>query len=228
MQSADTNIFISYMALRKLIGYLGLLLPVLVVAGGELVLPYRTLDSISGYYYSNMRDPFVGLLCIVGIFLCSYKGYDRRDSIISGTSGVLAIMVALFPTRNGDEPPAPVGIFQWSDTSTKYIHYACALTLFFLLASMSMFLFTKTDPSVPLTKEKLERNKVYRICGGIMFAALACGGILSIPGLENAAPKHLVLVVEWVCLWAFGTSWIVKGEAILGDHQIAAGTAALD
>jgi hypothetical protein len=212
--SSDASLVISYMTLRKMIGYLGILLPVLVmIAGGEI------RDSISAYYYSNMRDLFVGLLCIVGVFLYSYKGYDWLDDFLTSLAGLLAVGVALFPTRSDEKVPVAVGIFRLSDFVSSIVHYGCAVLLFVLLASISMFLFTKTADPQTMTKQKKARNQVYRICGGIMFAALIFGGVFSLPALKRAAPSGLILWVETICLWAFGASWLVKGEAILADDK---------
>ncbi len=61
------------------------------------------------------------------------------------------------------------------------------------------------------------RNKVYVTCALVMVAAIAVEA-------GNAAywtlivrrpdPTHVLLVVEWICFWAFGFSWLVKGDAI--------------
>ena len=218
--NADSTLVISYMTLRKIVGYLGILLPVLVVIGGGLAPGHEIRDSISDYYYSNMRDLFVGLLCMVGVFLYSYKGYDRVDDLLTGLSGLLAVGVALFPTRSGEQIPVAVGIFQLSDFVSSFVHYACAVLLFILLASISTFLFTKTADLQTMTKQKKARNHVYRICGAIMFAALLLGGAFSLPLLKDAAPPHVLLWIEAICLWAFGASWLVKGEALLADEQV--------
>jgi hypothetical protein len=166
-----------------------------------------------------MRDLFVGLLCIVGVFLYSYKGYDWLDDFLTSLAGLLAVGVALFPTRSDETIPVAVGIFQLSDFVSSFIHYGCAVLLFLLLASISTLLFTKTADPQAMTKQKRARNQVYRICGGIMFAALFFAGVFSLPGLKRVAPSHLILWVETICLWAFGASWLVKGEAILADDK---------
>jgi len=217
--SADSNLVISYMTLRKMIGYLGILLPVLLVVGGGLVPAREIRDSISAYYYSHMRDLFVGWLCMVGVFLYSYKGYDRVDDFVTSVSGLLALGVGLFPTRSDEEIPVPVGIFRLNDFVSSFVHYTCAVLFFILLAAMSTFLFTKTADPQSMTNEKKARNHVYRICGGIMFAVLLFGGVFSLPILKHAAPSHLLLWVETICLWAFGASWLVKGQALLGDRH---------
>jgi hypothetical protein len=160
---------------------------------------------------------FVGILCMVGVFLISYKGYDRLDHYTSNVSGILAVLVALFPTRV-EGVRIPVGIFQLSDTTSGKVHDVCAALLFVSLAFISAFLFTKTKSVATMTERKKLRNHVYRICGAIMFGALLVALVFSLPGMSRVAPHYLVIAVETVCLWAFGVSWLVKGDTILRDE----------
>jgi hypothetical protein len=53
-----------------------------------------------------------------------------------------------------------------------------------------------------------------------MFAALLIYAVFSLPMLEKAAPPHLLVGVEAICLWAFGVSWLVKGEVLLSDEKV--------
>lgn len=187
-----SGLVISYLTLRQMIGILGVSLPVLVVAGAGVISAAEIRPSISAYYYSNMRDLFVGILCMVGVFLISYKGYDRLDHYTSNVSGILAIVVALFPTH-GEEGRIAVGIFQLDDGLSGKVHDVCASLLFVSLAFISTFLFTKTKSVVTMTERKKIRNHVYRICGAIMFGALLVAFVFSLPALSRTAPRHLVL-----------------------------------
>ena len=68
---ANNYLVISYLSLRKAIGFIGLLLP-LVLALGNLLLGDAGLEtSISLYYYTNMGSVLVGSLCAIGTFLMS-------------------------------------------------------------------------------------------------------------------------------------------------------------
>jgi hypothetical protein len=216
---------ISYMTMRKAIGILGILLPWLVVVLAKVLGGYSQKDSISAYYYSNMRDPFVGLLCMVGVFLYSYQGLSWVDDLVTNVCGLLAIGVAFFPTQMEDERWIKVGVAQLSDYQSSFVHYTCALLLFVLLACVSTFLFTKTNPDKKPTKQKLARNRVYIACGLVMFAAMLVGGGFSLPPFQHAAPPHLIFWVEAICLNAFGVSWLIKGEALLADEVDSAATA---
>src|SRR4051794_15891591 len=61
----------SYLLMRAVIGFIGLALPVALVLG-DWGLERGTLlakGSLSAYFYSGMRDVFVGSLCVTGLFL---------------------------------------------------------------------------------------------------------------------------------------------------------------
>ncbi len=82
---------ISYQLLRKWIGILGILLPLILVTGSFLIDNCREIqDSISAYYFTRMRDVFVGMVSAIGLFLMTYKGYGKTDTIASNLGGVFA------------------------------------------------------------------------------------------------------------------------------------------
>lgn len=49
--------------------------------------------SVSGYYYTGVRDVLVGSLCAIGVFLFSYSGYDDWDKWLTNAAGLFAIGV---------------------------------------------------------------------------------------------------------------------------------------
>ncbi len=60
----------SYMTLRKAVGWIGLLLPFVLMLGGYFIFKGKFVESsISYYYHTGMRDVFVGALCAVALFL---------------------------------------------------------------------------------------------------------------------------------------------------------------
>jgi hypothetical protein len=99
---------ISYLNLRRTVGWIAILLPFGLLAG-VIVLGSAVPGSVSGYYYSPMRNVLVAALCVLGVFLISYNGYDRLDSAITNVAGVAAIGVAFFPTSSPSFRPAWVG-----------------------------------------------------------------------------------------------------------------------
>src|SRR5690348_5025109 len=64
---AEQSLVLSYLGLRKCIGIIGMTLPFVLVFGRMLLGGYGTLDSISDYYYSTVRDVFVGSLYAVAV-----------------------------------------------------------------------------------------------------------------------------------------------------------------
>jgi len=213
---------ISYQTLRKTIGWLGILLPFAMILGAEIFSGCKTVQpSISHYYYTNMREIFVGILCAVSLFLFSYKGYSLLDGIVSNLAVLFCLGVALFPTEarcaKGICYPCQQNVI--SLTKIPYhgtIHLVCAGLFFFTLAMMSIFLFRLSNsPKQEQTPQKRNRNQVFLLCGIVMLASiLACG--IYIAG-ANEEDTVTVLVLETVALLAFGISWLTKGEAILED-----------
>src|SRR5215468_1540580 len=102
MAAADpptSPLIISYLGLRKAVGFIGLGLPFVLIFGNQLFPDSPWFQySISDYYYTHMRNVFVGSLCAIGVFLITYRGYDICDRIAGALASVFAIGVALFPT----------------------------------------------------------------------------------------------------------------------------------
>ena len=129
---------ISYLNLRRTVGWIAILLP-FGLRAGVIVLGTSVPGSVSGYYYSPMRNVLVAALCVLGVFLISYNGYDRLDSAITNVAGVAAIGVAFFPTSSPSFRPAWVGhvhpIFAGVALTSQAL-----MALLFLLALIVPFL----------------------------------------------------------------------------------------
>ncbi|MGQ0814088.1 MAG: DUF998 domain-containing protein [Gemmatimonadota bacterium] len=205
----------SYLSLRKAIGIIGTALPFVLAFGGMLLLQRADLEpSISAYYHTKvMGDVFVGALCAIGVFLWSYRGYDERDNFAGNVASIFAIGVALFPTT-----PA---LATASDVVIGRFHYVSAAGLFLTLAYFCLVLFGKTNTPNP-TPKKLQRNRVYLLCGSTILTCIALIGILAL--MPDSAPIKRYSPVFWLeaaAIVAFGVSWLTKGEAILGDERAA-------
>jgi hypothetical protein len=59
----------SYLIMRVAIGALGIALPVVLVLGEPLLFDGQPFPrgSLSAYYYSGVREVFVGALCAIGV-----------------------------------------------------------------------------------------------------------------------------------------------------------------
>jgi hypothetical protein len=203
----------SYLTLRKVVGLLGVSLPFIVFFGALIFFRTGLQGSLSGYYYTGMRDVFVGILWAIGFFLFSYKGHERKDDWASNVACICAVGIAVFPTTSESTSS---GLAGWVGT----IHFVFAASFFSMLIYFSLFLFTKTDLEKPPTPEKLQRNKVYRACGYVMIVCMILVAIyFMLPASAAASLKvyHPVFWLETAAIVAFGLSWLTKGEAILQD-----------
>jgi len=198
-----TQEVVSYRRLRRVVGVLGVSMPiVLAVWGLFLLAPPHLLASISDYYGLRTRDVFVGVLFTIAWFLYTYEGYDRRDNLAGNLACLFALGVALFPDDGPGLEPA--------------VHYACAAAMFLVLAYFSLALFTRSGGNP--TPAKLVRNRVYRSCGVIILACIALIGLYKLAGSPGASGGwRPVFWLETLALWAFGFSWFVKGETLWRD-----------
>ena len=225
LRSKNRGLITSYMRLRQLIGHLGIFMPLLCFLFGLICGHWPLQDSISAYYYTNVRDLFVGILVCVGLFLVTYKGYELIDNIITTISGIASMGIAAFPCWAPEVVGQRVGLLQLDPSVSYIVHGVCALCFFILLAVNSLFLFTKTNPDKQMTEKKKQRNMVYVVCGVIILIALA-GLVLSVIFGEKwgLSSFKLMFIFETVMLVAFGISWLVKGELILKDGKPDDGT----
>lgn len=211
----ENRLIITYLTLRKLIGILGITLPFVLFFGAFLIFQTGIQSSISSYYHTGMRDLFVGTICVIGFFLLIYKGYESADNIAGDIGCLAAIGLALFPT-------APDGTATGTEQIIGYIHLGFAALFFFVLIYFSLYLFTKSDPAKPPTPNKLQRNRVYKICGRTMAACIVLITVYFLLPREIAASLSSLNPVYWLEAMAiifFGISWLTKGEAILKDEN---------
>ncbi|HZF65048.1 MAG TPA: hypothetical protein VEZ55_11200 [Chitinophagaceae bacterium] len=212
---------------RQAIGWIAILLPAMLIAGNYLLRGCSMLQgSISHYYYTITGHWLVGILSAVAMFLISYKGYNKLDSVVSSVAGFAAIFIAVFPTNRETLVPEVINIdacilFSLPENALRsVIHYASAAVFFLALAYISLFLFTKSRGGK--TREKILRNKVFRTCGVVIVIAIALIAVYGIFENEFVGLKayHPVFWLEWLALLAFGISWLVKGEFALRDHTV--------
>ena len=187
---------INTLRLRAMLGWLGMLLPWIVV----LLIGYFP-DSISATWYTNACTVFMIILGSASILLISYKGYDRVDDIILTLSGVFGLGICLFPCAVATSP-GKVGTFLIDSSVSNIIHFVCAIIFFGLLAYNSFFLFTKSSGEI--TKKKKIRNIIYRVCGVGMVASFL---IMLLPSFP-----YQTWVTEALALFFFGISFLTKAD----------------
>ncbi len=203
------SLVLSYLGLRRCVGVIGIALPIVLAVGKMVLDGPGLLDSLSAYYYSVMRDVWVGSLCAMGVFLLSYR-YARQDDVAGDLAGICAISVALFPT-------APVGATAHQHLIGT-IHAVFGVGSLLIMAYFTLVLFRKTDRNEPPTRQKLQRNRVYLLCGLMILACLALQGLMQFqPVPAWVQGLHPVFWLETLAIWSFGLAWFVKGETLLKD-----------
>ncbi|GGH08285.1 hypothetical protein [Mucilaginibacter phyllosphaerae] len=221
LNKKNSDLELSYLQIRKAVGVLGIILPIIIVAGTFIFGKCKTIEpSISDYYYTIMGNVLVGILCGVSLFLYSYKGIDNWDRVASNLACVFALGIAFFPT-NYDHCSHCIRckiISRDNNDLRSIIHFGSAALFFIVLACMSLFLFTRTKNKGQMTRQKRKRNLVYRICGIIMLLAIGTIALLKVTSLGTLIVAYNpVFWLETIALWAFGSSWLIKGEFLLKD-----------
>lgn len=200
----DTTAVRNYLTLRKLIGGLGIALPLAmwllepVLCHGAALQP-----TISDYYYTLMRDLFVGILCAIGVFLVCYRGTRPLDYWISLLAGLCAIGIGLFPTAPRVTPgpgaplqdpcvlPPAIPPACWSFIG--HLHITFAIVFFLAISVMAFFLFKNNGKHAKWT------NPLYKLCGLVMFGCIFW--MLSGPSFLK----------ETIAVEAFGIAWLLNG-----------------
>lgn len=235
------DMIISHLTLRKAIGWLGMLLPFILLISNyyinskniltdptwintQLSEPYRSAgnfkSSISHYYYTTVGEIFTGILITVSLFLFCYKGHPKRawekglsDGWLTTLAGFSSLCVVIFPTSSTEKITDNLRIFQSSEL-TGTIHLSMASLFFILLAIMSIVNFRRTDTREGFGKEP--KHKVYLICGIGMLSSLGLIAIYILffesKQLSWLTDLHPVFCFETTALIFFGISWLTKGR----------------
>jgi hypothetical protein len=211
----------SYLIMRVVIGALGIALPFLLVLGEPLLFDGQPFPrgSLSAYYYSGMREVFVGTLCAIGVFLVTYKVAERsRENRLSIYAGLAAIVVALFPTSRPGKGVMPTPLQNLlGETTVEWIHFSAAAVFIASLAVIS-FYFAKPSPK-PGSRGPSFWRWYHLLCAGFIVAALILAAVAGITG----EPDKGLLIAEAVAVWAFGASWLMKGlelDVLLDSRKV--------
>ena len=220
------QLVLSFLTVRRLLGLLGVALPVILVVFG-LAVNNRIEDSVSAFYYTGMGDVFVGILCAIGVFLFAYKGYPPEigehitDRRVSRVAGVGAVVTALFPPFDPNAPDCEVVTCTITGLPGSALHFAGAGTFFAAMAVFCLVLFTRSAPGTQPDADKRRANAIYRWCGIailLMLSGLVAIFLLVTPGSSldlQLKAVNLVFWLEAVAIIAFSTAWLVKGETLL-------------
>jgi hypothetical protein len=193
-----------------MIGWIALLMPWVVRIGAQGMQHLDMQASVSGYYYTDMRDVFVSTLVLVGILMTCNRTKRFWDNAVSIAAGIAAIAVGLIRPNPGtmkpqDMPTCPSDLRCMFPFLTN-VHWICAAILFALLFVMVTFLFPRGTPA-DADRELLLRNFIYRFCGAVMLVCF----------VAIAIHRKSYFLPEAIAIFAFASAWLVKGQTILKD-----------
>lgn len=206
-EELQRHILTTYINIRVGIAVIGIVFPFLLWLGGYFYARLPLQGSMSAYYHAvgredrSMRDWFVGLLFVVGIFLYLYKGFSRAENWALNIGGVLAVGVAIFP-------------MPWNSPATSWIttHGFCAIGLFLSIAFVALFCADDTldliyDTDIPNPAQVIARLKLlYRLIGVAMIISVLLAYILN----TVWKTEFRLFWVESAGILSFGTYWLLK------------------
>lgn len=161
-----------------------------------------------------------------GVALFPTSGYGCDDPTFTARAlvdfGPLNGALDLIKEPPLDGAPDIAPYFQLTSYSAA-LHYLSATLLFSFLAWFALVVFTAVEPHQRrpdgrLKRDKIIRNTIYHICGGIMVLCIAAMALSA--ALRAWTPIDMswwnagnwTFWCEGIALWAFGLSWMVKGR----------------
>jgi hypothetical protein len=204
----------AFLILRVMVGALGIALPFALVLIDGLWFDGNRFPrtSLSAYYYSGVRELFVGALSATGVFLIAYKVAEvNLDNTLSLLAGVAVLGVAMFPTDRSSRAIALTPLQdRLGETTVATIHYVSAATFISALAIISYFFGRREGarPPVPGKRSPGFWRAFHWGCAGLIAAALA---FILVTEVLGTGPAESLLIGEAVSIWAFGVSWLWKG-----------------
>lgn len=217
----DKNeLVLSFIAVRRFVGIIGVLLPFLLILYSLMIDGSGPKRTISSYFYSGGREILVGSLFGLGVFLYAYKGFSKdtrqpSDKLISRAAAICAIGIAFFPMSfaNSDATVKPVPTWMQSifgEGLCYALHGASALIFFACLATFCLVNFQRHKPGSEPDPEKKVRNGIFTFLGCVIILATIGFLLGSFLQFDSA----FVFWMESIAVWAFGISWLIKGEAM--------------
>jgi hypothetical protein len=217
----------SYLLMRAIIGFLGISLPVVLVLGDNLLQgsSFSVRHSLSGYYYSGMRDVFVGSLSAVAVFLITYKVFERSlDNLLSIVTGLAAMAIALFPTGRPDGRPLTPVQDRLGELNVTHVHYTSAAIFIVSLAIITFFFGVQEGRRSPqrVGGRPMLSPTFWRwlhwTCAAAILLAVA---FIVVTTRAHQFTDYALLVGESVAIVSFGLSWLTKGlelQVLLGPR----------
>lgn len=219
VKSSDELGALSYLALRRGVGIIALILPFALLTGHAINRAFiadEKVDfpgSISAYYYTSMRNVFVGALCAMAIFLFSYR-YGVASKKWSNRAAAFALGVALVPTARPKTLGEPAEDPSGGEIFLRVVHLGSAVCFFAVLAYFCLRIFRESDHLTP-GPNKAGRNRVYAICGWGICAMLVLALLNAV--LDQWATSYNIdqakplFWLETFMVLFFAVAWLTKG-----------------
>jgi hypothetical protein len=200
-QDLSEHIAATYTTLRIGIIVLASALPLVLWIGGKILLDLALKQSLSAYYFSGMRDVFVGVLFAVGAFLYLYKGFTTLENYALNLAGIFLVGVALFPKDGISFGPIT-------------LHGTLAVLFFLSIAYVCIFRASDTLSLISDATKVSRYRRTYKLLGWAMIASPIAAVVLTEFFQWGRAAKPTVFFVESAGVFTFATYWIVKSREI--------------
>ncbi|WP_143571048.1 hypothetical protein [Tessaracoccus sp. ZS01] len=210
----------TFITQQRVIALLSFFLPVSLI-GWSLISGEGLRGSISEYYYTPMRDVFVGTLCALALFLWSYRGYHptnpelRADRIVAKVASIAAALVALAPLQPRQA--------EWDCTvlqcvigvsTTYWLHNVAASVFLLALATFCLILF----PMSAIPEHDLgPRLVAYGISGATIVISVLLMVLWTFLPVEiyfMLGRYKPILMLETIAMVAFAWSWFLRSRAV--------------
>lgn len=192
----------TYYNLRLGMVVLALALPVLLWLGALIRANLPLQGSMSAYYYSVMRDVFVGVLFAIGACLFLYEGFSKAEGRALNVAGILAVAIALFPTESQCEPKC----------KAITAHAVFALAFFLCIAYVCWF---RASDTLSLIRDGAVARKywiTYRLFAVGMVTSPLVAVLLTRNAPQEGNPR--LFIAEACAVYMFALYWYVKRREI--------------
>ncbi|MGY1634118.1 DUF2510 domain-containing protein [Geodermatophilus sp. SYSU D01186] len=214
----------SYLLIRTAVGAIGILLPLVLIAGESWVRggAVHVESSLSSYYHTSMQDVFVGALCIIAVLLATYLAGQpwTWDFWLSLLAGLALLGVVFFPIARPGIPDGAPRCGSTRDLSgcppleqllgdvwTGRLHLIAAGACFVLLAALS-FLFARRERA---RGGNPTAAYAHALCGVVVLLSVAAAGFGNSVAVD-LGPLPLLFAAETAAVWAFAASWLLAGR----------------
>lgn len=138
--------------------------------------------------------------------------------MLTNIGGLAALIVVFFPTYcTGSESEVIDNLCKskvypllgHNDKFTNTVHLVSAVIFIFTMGWMSKYKFTRGNDTT--------NNRIYRICGNVVWSAIALLFVLFIADLIQDGfkiTKYDVYILETVAVVPFAVSWLIKGKTM--------------